>query len=888
MAKRKLIEVAIPLDAINGACRADKGRTTGTLRNLHKWFAPMPLPAWRALLFATLVDDPGNELERNRLLRLTERLVENGGDPPARDVLEEARREISANWPHGLPAVLDPFCGGGSTLVEAQRLGCPGLGSDLNPVPVLISRTVAELLPAVADEPALHPSPDRLQVGAGAYQAVADDVTHYAARIHARVRARLASLYATPNRNRVVAWLWARTVTCPNPACRRLAPLIDSTWLSKKTGAECFLTLETERGDLPVFRVTWGTEPPVRSTVERSGAHCVHCNGHISFAHVRGEGIGGRLGFVLTAVAEERDGDRHYRDATSAEMENALAVLVPDDLPEITINPKGMSIRTPLYGLTRWTDLYTPRQLATLCAFADEVAATHDELLADGASAPRAEAVAAVLALCVGKLAQFSSTQVRWYCDTRGSRHSTPQAAFGRHDLPMTWDFPEVNILDGASGSWTNLVQTALRSLTYIGRGRGQVRQGDARSAAESVRDVIVATDPPYFDQIGYADLSDYFYMWHRRALRRVFRDMYRTMATPKEGELIALASRHDNSKASARTYFVEGFTETFHSLRAAQHPDAPMLVVYAFKEQSRSRNGTEQSPGWEAILEAMVSAELAVVGTWPIAGTDSARMISMGSNALATYVVLVCRPRAVDAARITRSDLSRLLRTELGGAVERMQQANIAPVDLAQAVIGPGMEVFSRHREVIEPDGTRVSVGDALALINRTLAEVLDEQEGDLDPDSRWAVTWYEQHGFNSSTFGEADQLARAKGISVDALYRAGIIRSGGSKVQLIPRAELPDGWDPATDRRSTAWEAVQHLIRVQASGGEPAAAALFARLGTLREPARELAYRLFRLAEKNGRTEEAIAYNGLVTSWSEITRLAGSQPMSASEALF
>jgi putative DNA methylase len=515
----------------------------------------------------------------------------------------------------------------------------------------------------------------------------------------------------------------------------------------------------------------------------------------------------------------------------------------------------------------------------------------YDEIKRDCGDEDRAKTIVAALALVVAKLAQFNSSQVRW--NTGGNNASgRPEAAFGRHDVPMTWDFVEVNPFGGAVGDFRQLTDLSIRALAYVPvGGHGTVEQHDARTALDGRREVLVATDPPYFDQIGYADLSDYFYVWQRRALRTVFPDVFATVAAPKEGELIALSTRHGDSRTRAKSYFVEGFTEVFHRLADAQHPDVPMLVVYAFKERGKSGNSDEISPGWEAILDALVRSGAEIIGTWPINATGSTRLIGIGTNALATYVVLVCRPREQSASRITKAELTRLLKTRLAGSVGDLQKANIAPVDLAQAVIGPGMKVYSRHSSVVETDGRPVSVGDALALIIRTLGEILDEQEGDLDSDSRWAVTWYEDHGFETAPFGKADQLARAKGISVESLVQAGIVKSGGGKAALIERTELQDQWDPARDRHATTWEAVQYLVRALDDGGERASAELYARLGALAEPARELAYRLFQIAEKKGRTEEAIAYNGLVTSWSEIARLADDlprQPAPAAEALF
>jgi len=891
---RKLIEVALPLDAINIACKADKDRKTGTVRNLHKWFAPMPLPAWRALLFAALVDCPDDDDGRDRLLGLVERLVENGSDLPESAVLGEARAAIANCWPEGPPKVVDPFCGGGSTLIEAQRLGCVTIGGDLNPVPGLIARALTELLPKVAGAPSVSGASEALDGMADEYEGVVADVLHYASVVRERSLARLRQHYFERDGATTIAWLWCRTVKCPNPACGKTAPLIDSTVISRAAGDSEFHVLVDYPNDSvePVFSVARGSDPAVRSSVSRSGATCLACHTPIHFPYIRETGHAGRLGVRAMAKVEVSAGHRRFSAVEKAEEEGALNVPAVEDMAHVAINPKGAGIRVPLYGISHFEDLFAPRQLLALSVFAEEVSRLGPELARDGASDDQRLAILAILGLCVGKLAQAQSSLVRW--NVRNGATAKAEPAFARHDMAMSWDFAETNPFGASVGDWTQICRTAVRSIAFAPTGSGVVRQDDARSTlAKLDAPALIATDPPYYDQIGYADLSDYFYVWLRRAVSESFPDLFSTLATPKQDELIALPSRHKDSKDAARRFFVDGFTDVFTRVRDAQHDGVPALVVYAFKEKGAAI-GDDIAPGWEAILEAMMAAGLMVVGTWPIHGTRSARMISVGTNALATYVVLVVRPRPSDAGRITRSDLARLLRNEMGPAVQALQKANIAPVDLAQAVIGPGMEIFSRHEAVVETDGSRVGVAQALSLINRTLGEILDEQEGDLDPDSRWAATWYEQHGFTTATFGEADRLARPKGIAVDALVAAGIVTSGANKVALIPRETLPDGWDPAADSRPTAWEAVHHLIKALLDqGGEAAAARLYARLGSLADPARELAYRLFQIADKAGRKDDALAYNGLVASWSEIARLAASLPdepagLTAPEGLF
>lgn len=886
--RRKLIEVALPLDAINIACKADKDRKTGTIRNLHKWFAPMPLPAWRALLFASLVDDPDDDAERARLLEMIERLVESGGDPPNSRIMKEARSEIERCWPEGAPVVLDPFCGGGSTLLEAQRLGCESVGSDLNPIPVLISKVLTEYLPGAAGYGPYAADGEQLEGAAGDYSGLVADVMHFADVVGARARASVEHLFPAEDAGlTTIAWLWCREVTCPNPACQKPAPLIDNTVLSRAPGNLASVEVSTDPELSFAIRDT--DEPALNSTVSRTGASCVHCSTPIPFATIRDSAAAGRLGVrQMARVAIDGSGTRRYLpprpvDAAAADL------APPSDLPACPIDDGALGVRVKNYGMSDYLDLYTARQSHVLSAFASEVDRLLDEIPTEIPEAYRS-ALVGVLVLSVGKLAQMESTQTAWRI-RRGP--SKAEGAFGMQTIPMKWDFAEINPWGGSVGDWRQIVTTAVRALPFVTPGgRGRVVMRDAREADSLVEAgrVIVASDPPYFGQIGYSDLADLLYPWLRRAGSRLVPDVVGTMRSPRATELIAASHRHAGDESAANDYFVDGFKEVFGRLREKHAPDVPMLIVYAAKEVGAAIDG---GGAWSAMLEALISADLAVVGTWPISAPGASRLRSHGSNALSGYVVLVCRRRPADAPRITRSELTKILRSELGSAVHRMQKMSIAPVDLAQAVIGPGMEIYSRHSRVAETDGSRVDVGQALSIINRTLGEILDEQEGDLDADSRWAVTWYEQHGFKSASFGDADKLARARGISVDSLVHAGIVDSAANKVSLIDRQELEDGWDPAADSHTTAWEAVQHMIRALESGGEVEAARLFARLGALADSSRELAYRLFQIAEANGSADEAIVYNGLVASWSEIARLAASLPdpvsgPSAPEGLF
>jgi putative DNA methylase len=384
----------------------------------------------------------------------------------------------------------------------------------------------------------------------------------------------------------------------------------------------------------------------------------------------------------------------------------------------------------------------------------------------------------------------------------------------------------------------------------------------------------LVSTDPPYFDNIGYADLSDFFYVWLRRSLRPVFPDLFATLAVPKAEELVATPYRH-GSKEKAEEFFLEGMTRAMHCMTENAHEAFPVTIYYAFKQAEKQGDAGTSSTGWETFLDAVMCAGFAVSGTWPMR-TELTGNLKKNVSALASSIVLVCRPRPADAPTATRREFLTALKAELPAALKHLQRGNIAPVDLAQSAIGPGMGVFTRYSSVIDAAGNPMSVREALALINETLDEVLAEQEGDLDADTRWALSWFDQYGFAEAEFGQAETLSKAKNTSVAGLVEAGVLDSKKGKVRLLRPEELPPDWDPATDKRLTVWEMVHHLVRVLGSGGETGAADLASRLGSRAETARELAYRLYTICDRKKRAPEALAYNTLVQSWPEIARLA------------
>jgi putative DNA methylase len=871
-----LVETALPLEAINAACKADKDRKTGTIRNLHKWFAPMPVPALRALIFASLVDDPEDSEERARLMRLIEDLVVSVVDDPREDVLAAAEKAIIESV-GTLPTVLDPFCGGGSTLVEAQRLGLPSKGSDLNPIPVLISKMLTELPPSVIDRPSLHEKESsrgklfQTQSTRG-LSGFTSDVEYYADRVRQAAWEKIGHLYPpAPNGDPVVTWRWARTVESPDPRYQGAhVPLVSNWWLSKRSDRLAFVQPVVDREAKTVTFLIATDGSPVTTNKET----CLFSGTPIPFPYIRSKGMLGELGVtMMAAVAHGEHGRAHF--APDETQVHAAAAATPEGLADLDLPHQALGFRVQGYGISNWTMMFTPRQQVALETFSSLVAKVPDWIREDGGDEELVAAVATILGLCVGKLAHLGSMFNAWRIDSRNGA-GQPEAVLGQHTLSMSWDFAETNPFGSSRGDWMQVVETATRALGFIHPSgpRAKVVQGDARKAGSSLEaNCLVVTDPPYFSAIGYANLADLFYPWIRRALREVYPDLLSTLATPKSGELIAEPARHE-SEDEAKQYFIDGFQETFSSLKVASRPDLPMLIVYAFKEQE-SEKGARVSAGWEAMLEALIRSGLSVVGTWPIHGTGSSRMRGLKSNALATYVVLVCRPRMQGAQRIVRRELTALLRKELSTPIRLMQSTAIAAVDLPQAVIGPGMAIFTRYESVLEPDGMPMTVRSALLLINSVLDEVLDEQEVEFDADTRWAITWFEQFQFGEAPSGKADALARAKVTSIDGLERAGVIATRAGNCRLVQRHELQENYDPTKDVRATVWESVQHLVKQLLEGGEEKAADLFARLSNA-EAARDLAYRLYAICERKGWAEEGAAYNVLVSSWPEIARLA------------
>lgn len=911
---KKLIEVALPLEAINKESAREKSIRHGHPSTLHLWWARRPLASCRAVLFASLVDDPSahpdrfpteeaQEQERRRLLEIIEQLVkwENANNP---DVLKVAQAEIMRSTNNNPPPVLDPFCGGGSIPLEVQRLGLEAHASDINPVAVLITKALIEIPPKFKDQAPVNPEAQKKLKTAQWFgaQGLAEDVRYYGKWIRDRAEERIGHLYPKVKLPKeygegeatVIAWLWARTVKCPNPACGCQMPLVKSFELSTKKGKAAWVEPAIDRTQKPPvvnFKVKTGEgkapEPPKLGRGAKF--RCLACEQPVEDKHIKAEGIAGRMGAKLMAIVAEGTRGRIYLEPTKEHEEIAFSAQ-PSWKPEVLIGNDRRSMFTPLYGLKTFGDLFTDRQLVTLTTLSDLVKEARKQICRDAAELggaveeAYADAVVLYLSMAISKLSDYLSNICTWRSDPKnlGIGH-----VFARQAIPMVWDYAEANPFSKSSGNFLNNIEWITLVVKQLNAEvAGKVKQQDATKFIkdENQSPLVFTTDPPYYDNISYAELADFFYVWLRRSLEEIYPALFGTVATPKEGELVAAPYRFGGSKEKAQQFFEEGLREAFQRIYAASNTQYPFTVFYAFK-QTESVDDVKDglrivaSTGWETMLESLLKSGFSVTGTWPMRTELGNRVLGQSSNALASSIALVCRPLPADAPKTTRRNFVNELKRELPAALRAMQQGNIAPVDLAQASIGPGMAVFSRYKQVLESDGTPMRVRTALQLINQTLDEYFTEQEGEFDADTRWALTWFEQHQFEDGSFGDAETLSKAKVTSVQGLASAGILAAKAGKVRLLRRDELPQAWNPATDLRVPVWEATQHLIHALDRQGESGAAKLLGQLGDRGQFARDLAYRLYSICDRKGWTQEAIAYNSLVTSWSEISRLTAHQ---------
>ena len=936
--RRKLIEVALPLDAINKAAAREKSIRHGHPSTLHLWWARRPLAAARAVLFAQMVDDPSarpelfptkeeQDEERERLFAILRKLV-LWKNTINEEVLEAARAEIRKSWrrtcednadhpqaaelfdPEKLPAFHDPFAGGGALPLEAQRLGLEAHASDLNPVAVLINKAMIEIPPRFAGQPPVNPAAQAEKTVAGrewpGASGLAADVRHYGKWMRNEAARRIGHLYPKaritpelvkkrPDLKRyegwelpVIAWLWARTVPSPNPAFAHVkVPLVSTFRLSTN---EAYVKPVVD-GDRYRFEVRVGAPPDMTAATgtsagKRRAFRCLVSDVPISYDHIRAEGKSGRMGTRLLAIVAKGDARRIYLPPTRA-MEETAEVTVPDGIPSLSLPVNPRDFKTPNYGLYEFADLFTARQLVALTTFSDLVGEAmtqarrdaiaaglpdDNQALRDGGSGATAyaEAISLYLAFTLSKLADRGSTICAWASLREHARNT-----FGRQAIPMVWDFAESNPFSDSSGNFIGGIKSIVSGLGSVDT---DTPSYSAQKDAQNIRLKTVAvssTDPPYYDNIGYADLSDFFYVWLRRTLKMVFPDLFATIAVPKAAELVATPYRH-GGKEEAERFFMSGMTKAIKRLADNSHPGFPVTIYYAFKQSERKTDEGTVSTGWETFLDAVIHSGFSVTGTWPIRTELNRRMLGMGTNALASSIVLACRKRSARSFT-TRQSFVAALRRELPEAVARLRAENIAPVDLAQAAIGPGMAIFTRYSPVLEADDTPMTVRLALALINAELDEILVSQDADYDPWTRFAITWFETRGMQPGPYGAAETIATARGVSVQGVVDAGIFEAKGGQARLLRREELDPDWQPDTDQRLTVWECAQHTAhRLFEGGGEMAAAELLVRAGDCGVSARDLAFRLYRICERTRHAKEALIWNELVKLWPRLIDLA------------
>lgn len=904
MATKKLIEVALPLEKINAESAREKSIRHGHPSTLHLWWARRPLAAARAVIWASLVDDPSSHpekfpteeeqnRERQRLFRILEELVvwENSNDER---VLAAAKEEILKSTNGNPPELLDPFAGGGAIPLEAQRLGLKAHAHDLNPVAVMINKAMIEIPPRFAGKAPVNPSActSKMAQTWSRAQGLAEDVRYYGEWMKQEAFKRIGHLYPKVKVPReqgggeatVIAWIWARTVKCPNPACGCEMPLASSFVLSKKKGNEVWVKPIPD-GKRVRFEVQKGKCPKEYESYKlgRSGAFkCPKCGTSTSPNYVREEFLEKQTGSQLMAIVAEGKRGRLYYPP----MEEHIAATqldYPENCPSGSMSDDKRAITPPTYGMTEFTDIFTPRQLTALTTFsalvaeaqkkaeADAVAAGVDNdhiPLREGGDGAKAygEAVGVYLAFIISKLADRGSTICSWDSSREGLRNT-----FGRQAIPMTWDYSEGNPFSNSSGCFDNMLDWVVKCLLeFPASALAEASQADAQSDC-GLQNIMISTDPPYYDNIGYADLSDFFYVWMRQALKDTYPDLFGTMLVPKTEELVAVLYRHENNKWKAKTFFESGMLSACRQMCQYAREDIPVTIYYAYKQNDTDISEQNVfSTGWETMLGAIVEAGFTITGTWPMRTELANRTRGNGSNALASSIILVCRKRPEDAPQTTRRNLVNQLRRELRPALKKLQESNIAPVDLAQSAIGPGMGVFSRYKQVLEADGTPMTVRSALKIINEEIDLYFNEQVGDMDSASRFCVDLYTQNAFNDIKYGEAEILATAKSTSIPMMAAHGVLYAKAGIVHLIDRTELTEKVDSS---EQCIWMLTQQLTHAMAKGGTEACAKILADIfGSNGERAKDLAYRLYTIAERKNWANEAYAYNALVVAWPDI----------------
>ena len=951
--RKKLIEVAIPLEAINEASIREKSLRHGHPSTLHLWWARRPLAAARAILFCQLVDDPSSiteefptkdlqEKERDRLFSLIKELIiwENTKNE---EVLKRARKEIIKSWERScsdnenhkeankifnkniLPIFHDPFAGGGSIPLEAQRLGLEAKASDLNPIAVLINKALIEIPVKFKGFPPINNANNQNYLiqnnnyeGA---QGLAEDIIFYGKMLRDEAEKRIGHLYPKAKitdeilykrpdlsnyKNKeltIIAWLWARTIICNNPACRKETPLITTFVLSSKKGQERYLWPEINNNNFN-FRVSEKPHPKYEDPTKglkrgKSGIfECIHCKSINTRDEIAKFAINKGLGSVMTAVVAQGKKERIFLDAKISPVPKELKKTGLEIDLKLAENPRDVWCRN--FGIKKASEIFTNRQLSTLNVFSEIISEISEKVLKDfdsyqnqikdektklllsGKKLDYAEGIKLYLSFAKDKAAELNTSLCTWSpIATKLHISST----FGRQTIPMAWDYAEGNFFANSSGNierMSTLIAEVIRMNGATSNAKGNAYQANASLTTQKEQNLFVySTDPPYYDNIGYADLSDFFYPLIKKDCQDIYPKLFGTLTTPKKEELVALSYRHKN-KDEAESFFMQNMSFALKNISKNNHSIYPITIYYAFKQSESKGSQGKVSTGWETFLEAIINSRLAVVGSWPVRTERTGGLRTKGKNSLASSIVLVCQERDTNAITITRKEFRQKLSNKIPKFLSRLENFGIAPVDIAQAAIGPGMEIYSQSKFVLKPDDSKMSVREALIEINSALDEYLSKDDLELDIDTRFALTFFKSFGYSERPFGDAEGLAKARNVSVEGIVRAGILKSVGGKVNLITRKNLPQDWDPLKDDRLCIWEATQYLIRTLEIEGEVAASKLLntlkniSGLGDLSTSCRSLAFALYNHCEKNNQFEEARSYNNLITSWQEIEKLS------------
>lgn len=895
--RKKLIEVALPLDDINAACSREKSIRHGHPSTLHLWWARRPLAAARAVIWASLVDDPSSHpeefpteadqnKERERLFSILKELViwENSNNE---EVLNKAKAEILKSTNNNPPALLDPFMGGGAIPLEAQRLGLKAYGADLNPVAVMINKAMYEIPPRFHNQPPVNPeaknSTNNKYPGT---LGLASDVEYYGNMLkemavkkigHLYPKAKYVDGYGQEKETTVIAWIWARTVKCPNPACGAEVPLVHSFDLSKKKGHEFHIEVSYDDVNNLCFAVHSGLAKSSEGTISRNGAVCPHCGAFIDYPSLRETMKSHHFDNRLMAIVAEGNDGRIYLSPSKDLGNIFLKIESPDDVPQLKLTGKAIG-NIGLYGFDTTEKLFTNRQQIMLTTLSDLLSDVRKQIVQDSylklpddaralleggnGTVAYAEAISVYLSFVIDKMTDYHSSFCSWV-----SARDTMRNVFGRQAIPMVWDYAEANPFCNSSGCFDNMLEWVYKVIQYLPQKgiAGEAVQWDA-SQDNGLRDIMVSTDPPYYDNICYADLSDFFYVWMRNSLKDIYPQIFGTISTPKETELIASTYRF-KKKSEAKEFFEDGMLATCKNLFKYSREDIPVTIYYAFKQSDADESGTV-STGWETMLSAIIDAGFAITGTWPMSTEREGRSISVGTNALASSIVIVCRKSNETKPSTTLRNFLDELKAEMVPALKKLQASNIAPVDLAQSAIGPGIAVYSKYASVIQADGTALSVRDALKLINRELDSHLNEINSGIDAASSLCLTMYMQKGFNPWKYGEIETLATAKNISVESLDKLGVVKSGKGIVELKTREEIPEitfGVD-----HPVSWLNTQQCVKAYEEKGDAGISKAFSLLKDNEiSDVKSLCYQLYSIADKKGWTNEAYAYNSVISCW-------------------